>query len=185
MNLKSNFTFFVKLFQLLVAPSVKECFRQSLQCWFEALGAILLPCQSKTLRHNRTLWILNTRERLLLPQQHSCLHLKLIHLLQIYSMLQQLLLPSLFQLKIRNIHEWQLWSLYSSDKRMIQSLQRRHSLPWINLQYLLHKIDEEPNLPPLLYAIFKLWLFRTVSPNVKVLLLQFLNIFVLQQLHEV
>jgi len=100
-------------------------------------------------------------------------------------MLQQLPLPPLLQLEIRNVHEWQLRSLHSGDKRMIQSLQRRHSLPRINLQYLLHKIDEEPNLPPLLYAIFKLWLFRTVSPNVKVLLLQFLNIFVLQQLHEV
>jgi hypothetical protein len=39
------------------------------------------------------------------------------------------------------------------------------------LQYLLHKIDEEPNLSPLLYAIFKLWLFLTVSPNIKVFLL--------------
>ena len=171
MNLKSDFTFFVKLFQLLVAPSVKECLRQSLQCWLEALGAILLPCQSKTLRHNRTLWILNTWERLLLPQQHSCLHLELIHLLQIYSMLQQLLLPSLLQLKVRNIHEWQLRSLHSSDKRMIQSLQRRHSLPRINLQYLLHKVDEEPNLSPFMYAIFKLGLFWTVSPCFKVLLL--------------
>ena len=68
MNLKSDFTFFVKLFQLLVAPSVKECLRESLQRWLEALGAILLPCESKTLRHNRTLGILNTWEGLLLPQ---------------------------------------------------------------------------------------------------------------------
>ena len=94
-------------------------------------------------------------------------------------MLQQLLLPSLLQLKVRNIHEWQLRSLHSSDKRMIQSLQRRHSLPRINLQYLLHKVDEEPNLSPFMYAIFKLWLFWNVSPYVIVLLLQFLNVFVL------
>jgi hypothetical protein len=86
-------------------------------------------------------------------------------------MFQQLLLPSLLQLEIRNIHVWQLRSLDSSNERMIQSLQRRHSLPRIDLQYLLHKIDEEPNLSPLLYAIFKLWLFLTVSPNIKVFLL--------------
>lgn len=179
MNLKSDFTFFVKLFQLLVAPSMKERLRQSLQCWLEALGAILLPCQSKTLRHNCTLWILNTWEGLLLPQQHSCLHLVLVHLLKIYSMLQQLLLPSLPQLEIRNIDKWQLRSLHPSNERMIQSLQRRHSLPRINLQYLLHKVDEEPNLSPFMYAIFKLWLFWAISPYIIVLLLQFLNIFVL------
>ena len=68
---------------------------------------------------------------------------------------------------------------------MIQSLQRRHSLPRIDLEDLLHKVDEEPNLSPFMYAIFKLWLFWTVSPYVIVLLLQFLNVFVLQQLHEV
>lgn len=170
MNLESNFTFFVKLFQLLVTPSVKERLRQSLQSGLEALGAILLPRESERLRINCMLWILNRWERLL-PQQHSCLHLELIHLLQIHSMFQQLLLPSLLQLEIRNIHVWQLRSLDSSNERMIQSLQRRHSLPRIDLQYLLHKIDEEPNLSPLLYAIFKLWLFLTVSPNIKVFLL--------------
>ena len=100
-------------------------------------------------------------------------------------MLQQLPLPPLLQLEIREIHEWQLRSLHSGDKRMIQSLQRRHSLPRIDLEDLLHKVDEEPNLSPFLYAIFKLWLFSAVSPGVIVLLLQLLDIFVFQQLHEV
>jgi len=100
-------------------------------------------------------------------------------------MFQQLPLPPLLQLEIRNIHEWQLSSLDSGNKRMIQSLQRRHSLPRVDLENLLHKVDEEPNLSPFLYAIFELWLFSTVSPSVIVLLLQLLDVFVLQQLHEV
>lgn len=68
---------------------------------------------------------------------------------------------------------------------MVQGLQRCHSFPWIKLEYLLHKVNEKPNLAPIEDTIFKLRLIWAVAPHFKVLLLQLLNILVLQQLHKV
>lgn len=68
---------------------------------------------------------------------------------------------------------------------MIECLKRRHPFPWVDLQNLLHEIDEIKDLPSLINTIIKWNLLSLIFKGLKILHLEFIDVLLLQKLNEV
>ena len=97
----------------------------------------------------------------------------------------QLVLSHLLKVLIRWRHKRQRSIIHPRNKWVTQRLQRCHSLPWVNLQYLLYKVNKLKDLSSFIDTIFKRCFGTELLVLFEKLFLKFKDVPLLKQLAEV